>query len=758
MRRGPRLFGVLLVVAALLWCSACKGGPRPKPDEKDERPEERPIEAKGEEAGVEFREAKEALEEGRWREAREAFRLVRAEHEADPIAELAELYVARVALRELEWPQDVGDAQAGEQGANGQADAGSAAYPAEARRILNSLAESRQVDQRVRRAAMVYRAAALARSGKTSEAWSSLATYPDAGLGSAVLERDRMLAWPILVEGLYRAERGRDAVVAAGRLQRQLEQRGEDERAGEQADAQRMPEARADALKRFARARAFSAADAMSVADLEALLEGIEESAEDEQGARDAEGGAQRFLRAVVGWAWTAETLREEELDEKQQETLDRRYREVSKALAAIGAQRRLGELSVMMATKGGAKRLAIGALVPLTGPNSGVGRRAMQGMVLAMEAFESRSSARVTLIFEDSAGKPGEVMESLEAQGVSAVVGPLDGGRAEAFAKLARDLEIPMITLTSKYPGGRAETAWVFNNFMDPAAEARAVADLAFEKYGDRRMAVVYPDIGYGDFLREVFVERVRQLGGRVVLEAGYDRERSDYSRVAGRVARAKPEAVFIPDTGKKVAELSAFLAEKNVWGAGETRPEDSKRQYVHYLGTSLWHDPILLRQAANYLERPLIPVWYAPVFNDEPTASFGRRFQATFGRGPEDIEAFGFDTVRWVRSMMIERGISRRESLRNALLGEADWRGATGRVEYNEEGQLVRTLRFVTAESGRFKALPYSVVPGDLEADSEEARSKKKGGAGESETRPGGDDQEGGVVPRRLPDGSDE
>ena len=703
----------LLVAFSAVTCSAS-----PKQQRDDKEPAERQIRPKKEKDRREFQDALQALKRGEYAKAKESFRLIQAEENSEAVSQLAELYVARAELGSLETLEK----RAGKGGVE------------RAIRMFGSLERGTDVDKRIRRAATSYRAYALLKAGEEGRAYAGIADYPDSLLGSAVLENERFALWPVLIEGLDRAGRFDETVEAAGRLYGEIEGAREEEPTSDQMG-------RLDDLAEFARSLGFQAASELGGEKREKKL--------------DHDSG---FVRAVAGWAHLAWKLDTDELAEKERAKIDELFQEVAADLNAVGAASRVGELSIKLATLGGSKRLVIGALLPLSGDNEGIGQRVLSGMLLAVRAFQHKGAPRVTLVFEDSSGEPSETLDRLDKLGAAAVVGPLDQSRAEAFAPIAEKLALPLVTMTAKdvreaaagtstekgadsgvdeppkKMGADAEKASddagakapvVFRNFMDPVTEARAVANLAFHEFGDRRAAVLYPDVGYGSRLMEAFAKEFRSFGGQVVATVSYDRTKSDFAATARKIARADPEAIFIPDSASKVAELSAFLADQDVWGvgAGESK-SDGERTFVHYLGTSLWHDPIIVRQAATYVEGAVLPAWYAKTFADGPTRRFGRRFEAVFDRKPGNIEAFAYDNVRWIRRLMLERGIRTSEAVREALVGKAPYEGATGRASFSDEGKLQRTIRFVSVKKEKFAPfdLEVNISPGSAEQPSDQ------------------------------------
>jgi len=705
---APSLVVLLLVAVGAATCSAA---PKPKPEAEPgaERPI-RPDQTSGRQA---FEKALRKLEAGNFEEARRAFRLLNAEQTTDPaVAQLAELYVARASL-----------------GALGRTDGanrgGGARPPEQAVRRFASLQSDESVDPRVRRAARLYWSLLQMRNGARERAVSAIADIADGTLGTAVLDRDRGLLWPVLVEGLRGSGRWKETHRAAAGYYGWLEeQRGASDRGsastdnpvessgttGERPGSQSDDESDSGPWGEqfaYARARGFEAASELDAGGLEGRLE-----------SDDA------FVRATAGWAFLDGKLGVEQLSEQDRTSVDERFREVATNLNAIGAADRVGELSVKLATLGGSKRLVLGAVLPLSGSDRSVGRRALAGMLVAMEAFQHRGSPRMTLVFEDAHGDPEETMRRLVDLGVSAVVGPLDRKRASTFAPIADRLGVPMITMTADQPEVEEAEAppFVLRNFMNSVEEARAVATLAFHEYEDRRAAIAYPDIGYGRRVGDAFAEEFRDRGGQIVADVAYDPSGSDYSRPASRIARSDPDAVFIPDGASNVAEFAAFLADQDVWGyAGSSSERRSDRTYVHYLGTSLWRDSILTRQASRYLRGAVIPAWYDAGFRDDATQGFGRRFRGVQDREPSDIEAFGYDNVRWLRRLMVERGLQDPEAIRDALLDGAEYRGATGRASFTSEGRLRRRFRFVTVEGESFRpmSLQMELAEEGLEAE---------------------------------------
>jgi branched-chain amino acid transport system substrate-binding protein len=667
---------------------ACASSPPPR-DTTTTEPDETQPDARG----PEFERALEALRAERYEEARRLFDALSGRH--------AELYGARANLGALD-------------GAPSESDSSPPPRIDEALSTLRRLADEPKASSALRRTAAIYLGLGRVRAGRIESAYEDISSREVSSLPELVFAYDRAAALAMLLEADFRAERGEETLRTAARLYRLVEDDETDSNGETESGSSSSPrkpaatspsrtaprttnraEATTSEWTTFAKTRAFHAtSDHVAPDRLETLSND------------DAP-----FVRAVAGWAHLTRELEQSDASKEERRRLDRLYRRISTDLTAIGESDRVAELSTDMATLGGKRRLVVGVLLPLSGNNRAIGERVLSGMLLAARSFQSRRSSRITLVFEDSNDDPASLFSTFERRDVAAVVGPLDDARARAFAPHARRTEIPMLALTARALERSADRKpYVFRNFMAPTSEARAVARIAFEELGDRRAAILHPRVGYGQSLARAFEATFETLGGRVVTTIAYDRSSSNFSDVAGRVAEAEPDLVFIPDTAAKAAELSAFLADEGVWGVAGEQPASTDRTYVHYVGTSLWYDPILPRQASQYVEGAVVPSWFAPVFQHAATRRFVRRFRAVFERTPENMEAFGFDSIAWVRRLMLERGLHTPETIRAAWLDGTSFRGATGTVSFDAQGRARRRLRFLTPTDEGFEPLSFA------------------------------------------------
>lgn len=604
------------------------------------------IRASNREAQQVFDEGVAALHASQWAVAMEKFRWVQAEYPKDAIAPVAELYAARAALGDLS----------------------AADTPPRATTLasLASLAESRE-DDRVRWAAAVYYAIGLVVAGEDAEAVAVLRDYPSSQLSPLVLPVDHLAGALLVAEGQLGAARYSDAIASYGRLWTL---------AAVDADAEEIL---------FATSRALESATRIKEAEL------VDLSSSDDA-----------FARAVAGL--TLLERRAAKASPEEAEALQALQQRIATDVATIGEASRLEAVSYHLAANQPAQRLAIALALPLSGPAAPAGRAALDGALVAAQAFKPGMSTTTVIFVDAQTQEAAPQLARLRQLGVAAVIGPLDPKLAATWAAAANAEEIPLIALTTE-PIGEHAGDWAFRWFIDAGAEARAAAQVAVQEQGDLRIAVLRPNIGYGRQMGSWFADAARAAGGEIVLDREYDRNATNFSALASEVAAAKPHAIFIPDTGAKVAEVTAFLAQANVWGiAGDRRPDPrSKRTEVHYIGTSLWNDPALLRQARSYVTGALLPAWSSSAFEDTASRAFFADFNRATGRDASDLAAFAADAVGFVRSRFV-LGQSSALQVRDAALQKELYRGITGGTRFRSNGEPTRILRFITVREGNF------------------------------------------------------
>lgn len=410
--------------------------------------------------------------------------------------------------------------------------------------------------------------------------------------------------------------------------------------------------------------------------------------------------------------------------------------------------------LSVLLQSGDAAKPL-LGCLLPLSGPYGAFGQQALDSIVLAVHQYNQANPRQpVELKIEDTQGDDQRAVAAVRGfveAGAAAILGPMV--TAEKAAQEAQNLGIPIITFTQKdqipYIG-----PYVFRNFMTFRLQARALVSYFIQVQGKKRFAILYPEETYGLDFRNLFWDEVVHQGGQVIGVEGYDPKATDFAepikkltglylplpedvrqtllrqqeqrQLAERIAavlstpgrRALPsddeepyittddeqpekplelepivdfDVLFIPDSPKKVGLIAPQLAFNDVRG-------------VQLAGTNLWHTPLLLEMAGEYVQGSVLTSGFFVESRSPVVKRFVEQFQRVYGSDPGYIEAVAYDSALMLLTLLNQQDLRFRSAIRSALVTGPGWDGLCGRVKFDAHGEIESFPRLLQIKRKRF------------------------------------------------------
>lgn len=362
-------------------------------------------------------------------------------------------------------------------------------------------------------------------------------------------------------------------------------------------------------------------------------------------------------------------------------------------------------------------ERNVIGCILPLSGENRPYGLRSLHGIELAMHAFEpGYEGMPFKLVIKDSKSSPqgaaAAVEDLVDSDRVMAIIGPLLSVTAEAAAKRAQELEVPIITLTQ-----REEVAeigdFVFQNCLTNSQQIKALIAYAMDELRLARFAILYPRDVYGMRLAHLFIDEALRNGGEIMGVQSYDNDQMDFGRqikqlVGLRESEAKKEggrkrdfepiiefdALFIPDYADRVGLIAPQLAYYNVIG-------------ITLLGTSAWNSPELVSEGKKYVDESL---FVAGFFMDSQNArikQFVEDFRNTFESDPTILEAQAYDAADLCVQVLTNQEIYSHRQMRDGLAGVTAFDGVSGLTSFDAEGRSNKIPFILTVKKGKIQQI---------------------------------------------------
>ncbi len=370
-----------------------------------------------------------------------------------------------------------------------------------------------------------------------------------------------------------------------------------------------------------------------------------------------------------------------------------------------------------------------VGCVLPLSGRYQAYGDRVLRGLVMAAQDLRSMvpGARDIQVIIRDSGADPdlavAAVRDLVLDHRVAAIIGPLSRVAAEAAAKEAEKLWVPIITLSQK-EGVSEIGGYVFRYFLSNEQQARALVEYAVLGLGYRRFAILYPNDNYGTRLVQLFWDQVDRLGGEIRGVEAYEPSQTDFAdqikklvglyyprpeseipdqfrkgvATANLAEELLPivdfEAIFIPDGYNQVGLIAPQLAYHDVTG-------------IRLLGTNLWNSPKLVEMAAPYLQDSVFVDGFFAESNLPLTSQFVARYQESFGDKPGYLEAQAYDTMRLLVDGLHQPGVTSRPLLRNALLGIQALSGVAGAASVGPDGEVHKPPFLITIHRRRMEEI---------------------------------------------------
>jgi ABC-type branched-subunit amino acid transport system substrate-binding protein len=360
-----------------------------------------------------------------------------------------------------------------------------------------------------------------------------------------------------------------------------------------------------------------------------------------------------------------------------------------------------------------------IGLALPLSGKFQVVGEAALRAAMLASGAPAGAAvpnGGGPQLVVRDTATDPERaargVAELTRGEAVIAIVGAASAKAGPSAIAQATEDGIAVLSLEDAAPGALTTA---FQMIHAPEMRAAALARQAVQ-LGARRFAILGPDNAAGKRLREAFRRAVAEKGASVVVESSYVAGATSFGAAVAPLKKTSFDAVFVPDTAERLALVAPALAVADLWPqpwskvaaastGGGGRSKKGRRSPA--AGTSSAPPrPILLLSSAGevslklleaagrYVQGALLcPGFFAD--DGEPRAhAFLEAYRAAYSRDPHATEAYAYDAVAAVQSV-VRRGARTRGDIVNVLgtSGTPILQGLTGNVAFGPDHGRIDT-----------------------------------------------------------------
>jgi len=347
------------------------------------------------------------------------------------------------------------------------------------------------------------------------------------------------------------------------------------------------------------------------------------------------------------------------------------------------------------------AKEVKIGVVLPLTGPIAAFGQTSKGGLDIAYEQNSKlKNGDTIKLVILDDRGDKVEaataVKRLLDKDGVSVILGEVASSNSMAMAPVAEKAKTPMITHASTNPRLTKGKKYVTRAcFIDPFQGAVA-AKYALDN--GMKTAVVVTDAkqDYSVGLSKAFKKAYEAAGGKVVKTVLINSGDKDFNAQVATIKASNPGIIaftgYYPEGALLVKQARAM---------GVQAP---------FIGGDGVGFPELVKIAGKDAEGFMYTDHFNEAAANSPEAkAYVDAFHKKYNKAADSMGALAADAYGMILSAMnacIDAGKASddKECINTNLRGTKDYKGITGIININENGDAVKSAVVNAVKDGKF------------------------------------------------------
>jgi branched-chain amino acid transport system substrate-binding protein len=368
-----------------------------------------------------------------------------------------------------------------------------------------------------------------------------------------------------------------------------------------------------------------------------------------------------------------------------------------------------------------------IGAVLPLSGPDSLYGNQVRAGVDLAYERVKADPGApKIEVVTRDSGSDAGRAKKELEAlfnDGAQAVVGGVTSKEALQMVDVADQFDRPLLSPSASSPELTGISKNFFRVFPSDFLEGSKMGNFATQTLKLSTVVILAAESLYGRGSQEVFKNEFERYGGKVLEVLEYPEGTRDYSGLMGRVLTLNPQSVYLADFAAGIGTMVRGLRDRGFKG--------------RLLTTSAFASPQVLDQVGEAAEGVLLT---QPVFDLESknplVKEFVDAYRKKYREDPGLYAAHGYDAVMVLVESLKAASLPSSGEILKGLRQLSNFQGVTGVIQFDERGDVKKYPRIYIVKDGRlidyesWAEAERERIRKELERIRREARQSSPGG----------------------------
>jgi len=347
-------------------------------------------------------------------------------------------------------------------------------------------------------------------------------------------------------------------------------------------------------------------------------------------------------------------------------------------------------------------KKVLIGSVAPMSGPQAHLGQDNSNGALLAIEDLNAQAlviggqKIEFVLLTEDDQADPRTatiVAQKLVDEGAAGVVGHLNSGTSIPASKIYYDAGLPQVSPSATAVAYTAQGfSTAYRVMANDAQQGKVLGEFAVQKLKAISIAVIDDRSAYGQGLADEFEKVVKAAGGTLVAREFTTDKNTDFMAILTTIKGKNADLVFYAGMDAQAGPLMKQL-----------RNLGSKAKF---LGADGMQNTGFLKLAGADAEGAMASSPGMPYEVMPKGAAFRERFIARFGE-IQGYAVFSYDAVNVLATAM-QRADSVDPKIYAPKMRDTDLAGVSGQIRFDEKGdRLNSSVTLYEVKQGAWVAL---------------------------------------------------
>ncbi len=347
---------------------------------------------------------------------------------------------------------------------------------------------------------------------------------------------------------------------------------------------------------------------------------------------------------------------------------------------------------------------IVIGFSAPLTGDYAEYGNNFKRAIDLHVEQINEAGGV---------AGRPLEIVESddrsesaqttaiaqryVNDEAIMAVIASFASTPSMAAAPIYQRGGLVQLCPSCSHPDYTKIGDHMFRNTTTQEIEAPEIANYVVEDMGAETVMVVYRQDDWGLSASSNFIARAEELGAEIVANEAFLETERDFRPVITQIRALNPDVLHVAMFFTEASILAQQLAAAGIETPVVTSTSMFNPQYIVLGGEAV--------------EGHIIPATFFSGNPDPDVQAFVTEYESRYGIPADSFAAIAYDSVGILASAMqyvVDNGGEiDRASIQEAMFAMEPYKGVSGEAAFNEVGDVVKQITWLTIENGEFKTI---------------------------------------------------